>query len=106
MKPLTHMQKALAINPADSAVLSSLAGALMAKGRFDDAAARLRTALRLHPEVAALHSNLGLALSYGGRLDDAIEEYRGEPRSSIPIPPKPTRTWAPRWQQKGASKRR
>lgn len=63
-------------DPADSALRTSLAGALGALGRYDEALVELAVALELEPLNPEGHYNQGLTLERLGRRDEAIASYR------------------------------
>jgi tetratricopeptide (TPR) repeat protein len=62
--------------PDDAALRTSLAGALGALGRIDDAAAQLDVALRLDPVNVEAHHNRGVIHERRGDTAAAIAEYR------------------------------
>ncbi len=71
-----HLNRALALDPADPRVLSNSATLLMSLGRLDEALALAETVVRRDPvNVSALFS-LGVHQRMAGRLDAAIASYR------------------------------
>lgn len=62
--------------PKDASLHASLAGALGALGRLDEASEHLRTAAELDPMSAEAHHNLAVVLERQGRRDDAVAAYR------------------------------
>ncbi|MCO8649842.1 hypothetical protein KGP93_42090, partial [Burkholderia multivorans] len=63
------------LHPVDSAALSQLTAALVARQRIDDAIALAACAARVHADAAA-HFNHGYALQMAGRHADAVAPYR------------------------------
>ena len=62
----------VAKRPANPRAHNNLGLALVAEGRFGEAAAQYAEALRLDPTYAFVHNNWGVALVRQGRLDEAI----------------------------------
>lgn len=62
--------------PDDAGLRTSLAGALGALGRLDDAAAQLDEALRRDPVNVEAHHNRGVIHERRGERDAAVTEYR------------------------------
>lgn len=62
--------------PADSSLRTSLAGALGALGRYEEALAQLAVALKIEPLNPEGHYNQGLALERLGREKEAVASYR------------------------------
>jgi predicted AlkP superfamily phosphohydrolase/phosphomutase/Flp pilus assembly protein TadD len=62
--------------PDDASLRASLAGALGALGRLDEAHAQLEVAAKLAPLSPEVHHNLGVVLERQGKRDEAIGEYR------------------------------
>jgi predicted AlkP superfamily phosphohydrolase/phosphomutase/predicted negative regulator of RcsB-dependent stress response len=62
--------------PGDAALHASLAGALGALGRLDEAREQLRIASELDPLGAEAHHNQAVILERQGKRDEAIVEYR------------------------------
>jgi predicted AlkP superfamily phosphohydrolase/phosphomutase/Tfp pilus assembly protein PilF len=69
-------EKLVAAKPDDAGLRTSLAGALGALGRIDDAAAQLDVALRLDAVNVEAHHNRGVIHERRGDKDAAIAEYR------------------------------
>ena len=63
-------------NPKDAALHTSLAGALGALGRSDEAMRHLDTALSLAPLNVEAHHNRAVILERQGKREAAIEQYR------------------------------
>lgn len=63
-------------SPQDASLRASLAGALGALGRLDEAREQLRIAAELDPLSPEVHHNLAVVLERQGKRDDAIGEYR------------------------------
>lgn len=62
--------------PDDGSLRASLAGALGALGRYDEALAQLAEAERLTPLHPEIHHNRGVLLERQGKTADAIAAYR------------------------------
>jgi tetratricopeptide (TPR) repeat protein len=62
--------------PRSAAARNNLGGALLVRGRIDEAIVQLEQALRLDPANAEAHSNLGVALARRGRVPEAIAHYQ------------------------------
>lgn len=62
----------MAGDPDSGQIHANLAGALIEKGRFDDAIPHFEKALATNPNSAKLHYDLGRLLATRGRFDDAI----------------------------------
>lgn len=71
-----HYARALALQPSDADLLSDIGFSLYLRGRFDDAARRLKEALEADQFHRGAHSNLGLVYGRQGRYDDALAEFR------------------------------
>ena len=71
-----HLQRALALDPADLGVLSNSAGLLRSLGRLDEAVALLEAVVRRDPVNVTVLSNLGFHLRMAGRFDAAIASLR------------------------------
>jgi predicted AlkP superfamily phosphohydrolase/phosphomutase/Flp pilus assembly protein TadD len=69
-------EKLLREAPQDASLHTSLAGALGAVGRFDEALRHLDTAVRLNPLSVEAYHNRAVILERRGRISEAIEEYR------------------------------
>jgi len=63
-------------DPEDSSLRTSLAGALGALGRYEEALVQLAVALKLEPLNPEGHYNQGLALERLGRGSEAVKSYR------------------------------
>jgi tetratricopeptide (TPR) repeat protein len=63
-------------NPEDGSLHTSLAGALGALGRYDEAVRHLDVAIELEPLNAEAYHNLGVILERQGNPEAAIEEYQ------------------------------
>jgi len=63
-------------NPKDAGLRASLAGALGALGRFDDALEQLKVAIELDPLNTEAYHNRGVLYEREGKRDAAIEQYR------------------------------
>jgi len=63
-------------NPKDATLRASLAGALGALGRYEDAMRELNLALERDPLSVEAYHNRGVILERRGEKDAAIEEYR------------------------------
>ncbi len=63
-------------DPKDSALRTSLAGALGALGRYDEALKQLDIAVRLEPLNAEAYHNRGAVYERQGKREAAIREYR------------------------------
>jgi TolB-like protein/Flp pilus assembly protein TadD len=71
-----HLGRALVLDPADPAVLSSSAALLLLLGRLDEALALDEALVRRDPVNVAALFNLGGAQRAAGRLDATIASYR------------------------------
>jgi len=69
---LSHLYKALAIQPTYSPVHRNLGSILLRQGRLDESIAHLHEALRLNSNDPVAHCDLGVALSGQGRFKEAI----------------------------------
>ena len=70
-----HYESALRIAPNFKEALGSLAGLLLAQGRYEDAVSRYRTLAKIEPENAATHSQIGIALFKTGRAEEALASF-------------------------------
>ncbi len=68
-------QKAIALEPQNSAALMGASSLAASLGRFDDAVALGRRAVELDPLSVIAHVALGLRAYYAGQLDLAIASY-------------------------------
>lgn len=55
---------------------NSLADALVAAGKTDEAISQYQAALRINPDSVEAHTGIGAVLGPSGRQEDAIEHYR------------------------------
>ena len=69
-------RRLVAADPGDAALRTSLAGALGALGRLDEALAELKVASELDPLNVEAYHNRGVVLERQGRPEDAAEQYR------------------------------
>jgi tetratricopeptide (TPR) repeat protein len=72
--------KLVEATPDDGGLRASLAGALGALGRYDEALAQLSEAERLAPLHPEIHHNRGVLLERQGKTSDAIAAYRNAVR--------------------------
>src|SRR5439155_6958949 len=61
-------------NPEAWMVQNNLAGVLISRGAFDEAAHHVEKALALRPNYAEARNNLGIILARRGRIEEAIEQ--------------------------------
>jgi TolB-like protein/Flp pilus assembly protein TadD len=71
-----HLERALALDPADQSVLTTSATLLQSLGRLDEALALEEAAVRRDPVNVAALFNLGYYQRMAGRLDAAIASFR------------------------------
>jgi tetratricopeptide (TPR) repeat protein len=71
-----YCRKALAIRPDSVTALLFLSDALLAQGKFDEAAQANRQVLSLAPQDYQAHDNLGAVYSAQGLKQEALKEYR------------------------------
>src|SRR5437899_2567913 len=71
-----HLERALALDPADLSVLSTSATLLQSLGRLDEALALEEAAVRRDPVNVTALFNLGYHQRMAGRLDAAIASFR------------------------------
>src|SRR6266436_6103434 len=71
-----HVERALALEPADLSVLSTSATLLQSLGRLDEALALEEAAVRRDPVNVTTLFNLGYHQRMAGRLDAAIASFR------------------------------
>jgi tetratricopeptide (TPR) repeat protein len=81
---LRWYQAAVGVAPAHPAAWNNLAGALVGKGKLEEAIACLRKAIALDRQYAVAHVNLGVALVGKGKVARAIACYQ----KAIEIDPK------------------
>ena len=72
----TLYRRALTVTSKNWLISANLGAALIGKGRFAEAADRLREAVRLQPGYAKAHNGLGVALAGLGLLADSEGAYR------------------------------
>jgi tetratricopeptide (TPR) repeat protein len=63
-------------NPSDGSLRASLAGALGALGRFDEALEQLKEAIQLEPLNPEAYHNRGVIYERQGKKEAAVNEYR------------------------------
>ena len=73
---ITHVQRALRIDPTIAVAHENLGKALFRQGRVGEAIESLRRAAALSPKLAGPHFGLAVALDTAGRLSEAVESYR------------------------------
>src|SRR6266513_1168172 len=73
-----HLERALALDPADLRVLTTSATLLQSLGRMDEALASFRTVLSLSPSNGGAHCQLGVALLLKGDAKGALAEIEQE----------------------------
>ncbi len=71
-----HLQRALALDPADASVLTTSVTLLQSLGRLDEALALEEVAVRRDPVSVTTLFNLGYHQRMAGRLDAAIASFR------------------------------
>jgi tetratricopeptide (TPR) repeat protein len=71
-----HLERALALDPADTSVLATSATLLQSLGRLDEALALEEAAVRRDPVNVTALFNLGYHQRMAGRLDAAIASFR------------------------------
>ena len=69
-------RKLVAANPKDATLRTSLAGALGALGRTEEAVRELEEAIRLDPTSAEAHHNRAVIFERAGKKEAAIADYR------------------------------
>ena len=67
---------ATVVDPHDDNMYGSLAVALEALGRLDEAEPACRRAVELRPDFAPHHDHLGMVVHLRGRLDEAVSHHR------------------------------
>jgi tetratricopeptide (TPR) repeat protein len=76
---ISHLEKALAVDPAHGAVAHNLLGsAYLEKKMLEPAEREIRKALEMRPQIPDAHYNLGLLYEEKGDLQKAEEAYRKE----------------------------
>jgi tetratricopeptide (TPR) repeat protein len=73
---ISHLQRALEIEPGFAKAHYNLAGILRDRGQVDEAAIHFQRALEIQPEYSMAHYNLGEILRQKGRLDEAVVHFR------------------------------
>jgi Flp pilus assembly protein TadD len=73
---ISHLEKAIQLQPDDANLHSDLGDTLIRKGQMDEAISQFQEALRLKPNDALFHNNLGLALEDQGQTDEAISQFQ------------------------------
>jgi TolB-like protein/Tfp pilus assembly protein PilF len=71
-----HLERALALDPADLSVLNTSATLLQSLGRLDEALALDEAVVRRDPASVGVRYNLGYHQRTAGRLDAAIASFR------------------------------
>ena len=85
---LAALERIAQLLPADAAVRSQLADALVAERQFDRASEAYRRALAINPSFAALWNTLAYSLAYAGRFDEArqsLDQYARLDSSANPL---------------------
>ena len=72
---ITHLQRAIEIQPTFAEAYNNLGNALRQQGQLDAAIARFRQALQLETNNAPAFANLGSALLDQGHVSDAIAQF-------------------------------
>ena len=76
---IPHLEKAIAADPAHSAVAHNLLGSVyLEKKMLEPAEREIRKSLEMRPQIPDAHYNLGLLYEEKGDLRTAAEEYRKE----------------------------
>ena len=73
---ITHLQKALQINPNYAEARNNLGNALLRKGEADEAIVQLQQALQIMPRFVMAQCNVGDALLQKGQVDEAIVHFQ------------------------------
>ncbi len=71
-----HYERALAMEPANTDIISNAANMARSLGRLDQAIALAEYTVARDPVLPVGHVNLGLYYIYAGRLDEAIASFR------------------------------
>ncbi|MGH7179786.1 MAG: tetratricopeptide repeat protein [Tepidisphaeraceae bacterium] len=71
---ISHLQKAVELDPTDPFTFNDLARTLMSAGRVDEAVDSARRAVSLKPDLSDAHATLGMIDQQRRRLDDALVE--------------------------------
>ncbi len=72
---MASLQKAIELDPNESAAHNNLGNVLKESGRLDEAVTCYRRALELSPDYADAHNNIGVLLTAQGNLDLATHHY-------------------------------
>jgi TolB-like protein/DNA-binding winged helix-turn-helix (wHTH) protein/Flp pilus assembly protein TadD len=81
------LQRALELDPGNSAVLNLAAGLAFSLGRFEEAVELGRRAITLDPLNAAIHGSLGETCSTLGRQEEAEVEFKKALELDPDLPP-------------------
>ena len=81
-KATEYLERALALDPSDLAIISNAAVAAVTLGRYDQAITLLEYTSSHDPVNPTRHNNLGHIYYLAGRLDDALESFRTVQRLS------------------------
>lgn len=73
---VSHLRRALELNPQDATAHLNLGIALSRRGDVEGAIREYEQALAINPEFAEAHKSLGIALSRQGKLDEAAAHLR------------------------------
>jgi Flp pilus assembly protein TadD len=73
---ISHLQKAVEIQPGFAEAYNNLGNALRQRGQTDLAIAHFQKALQLEPNNAPAYGNLGSALLEKGQVNEAIAQFR------------------------------
>jgi tetratricopeptide (TPR) repeat protein len=74
-RALTHLRRAVELDPEFAEARVNLASVLLDRGQTDEAQRALDAALALEPRDAATHFRVGSALLQHGRLDEAASHF-------------------------------
>ena len=69
---ISHLRRAVTIQPNGAYLHYNLGSALLRAGRVDEAIGSLRRALELEPDMGSGYENLGAALLAKGRVEEAV----------------------------------
>jgi len=75
LEAITHLEKAIRLDPYDASVHSLLGVALLETGDGVESLAQLQTAVQIDPHDGDAHYNLGNTLMALGQAKDAIDQY-------------------------------
>jgi tetratricopeptide (TPR) repeat protein len=73
---VTHLRRAVEINPKNDVFQSNLALVLARQGNLAEATVHFRRALEINPSDAATQNNMGITLAQQGKLDEAIQHFQ------------------------------